>query len=94
MQQLFVLNSEFVIQQAKALAARLNAESPSDDQARIERLYRWVLGRAPQPHERELLRSFWPNASPPAEPAADVKLTPWEQLAQILLGTNEFTFVD
>ncbi len=40
MQQLFALNSEFIVQQAKLLAARLDRESPADDQARLERLYR------------------------------------------------------
>jgi hypothetical protein len=95
MQQLFVLNSEFVIQQAKALATRLSSEPAADqpvvdEQRRIDLLYRLVLCRAPQPRERALTTSFLAERS--AQGAA--KLTAWEQLAQILLGTNEFTFVD
>jgi hypothetical protein len=94
MQQLFILNSEFVIQQAKALAARLNQESLPDDQARIERIYRWVFARAPQPHERELTAHFLAERFAAGGAKENVKLTPWEQLSQILLGTNEFAFVD
>ncbi|HEX5500834.1 MAG TPA: DUF1553 domain-containing protein, partial [Thermomicrobiales bacterium] len=90
MQQLFVLNSEFMIRQAKALIARLTGESLADDDARIERLYRWVLGRAPREGERQLARDFLATAAVGGE----VKLSPWEQYAQALLSTNEFAFVD
>jgi hypothetical protein len=83
-----------VIQQAKALAARLNQESLPDDQARIERIYRWVFARAPQPHERELTAHFLAERFAAGGAKENVKLTPWEQLSQILLGTNEFAFVD
>jgi hypothetical protein len=58
MQQLFVLNSEFMIRQAKSLAVRLTSESLADDNARIDRAYRLVLGRAPQERERQLAQSF------------------------------------
>ncbi|HEV7225767.1 MAG TPA: DUF1549 and DUF1553 domain-containing protein, partial [Pirellulales bacterium] len=91
MQQLFVLNSEFMVRQAKALAARVLNEPLADDDARVERAYRWVLGRAPHEHERQLARDFL-SGGPPA--SADVKLAPWEQYAQALLSTNEFVFVD
>jgi len=91
MQQLFVLNSEFMVRQAKALAARVLNETLADDDARVERAYRWVLGRAPHEHERQLARDFL-SGGPSA--SAEVKLSPWEQYAQALLSTNEFVFVD
>jgi hypothetical protein len=90
MQQLFVLNAEFIVGQAKTLAARLSREPLADDDARIERLYRWVLGRSPTERERQLGRDFL--AAPPA--GDEVKLSPWEQYAQALLGLNEFVFID
>jgi hypothetical protein len=90
MQQLFVLNSEFMVRQAKALAARVLSEPLADDGARVDRVYRWVLGRAPHEHERQLARDFLSGA--PA--GTEIKLTSWEQYAQALLSTNEFVFVD
>jgi hypothetical protein len=87
MQQLFVLNSDFMVRQTKALAARVQGESLSDD-ARLDRLYQLVLSRLPRDSERALARTFL------AKPANDAKLSRWEQLAQALLSTNEFVFVD
>jgi cytochrome c553 len=89
MQQLFVLNSEFMIRQAKSLATRLANEKLADDAARIERIYRLVLGRTPTEQEQRVAAEF---LSAPAE--SDVKLSPWEQFAQALLCTNEFTYID
>jgi hypothetical protein len=94
MQQLFVLNSEFIIEQAKALATRLDKAKLSDDNARVEQLYRWVLARAPQPHERELTTHFLAERISTTQGKPTAKLNPWEQLAQVLLSTNEFAFVD
>ena len=94
MQQLFVLNSEFMIRQAKTLAARVLSEPLSDDDARVERLYRWALGRAPQERERQWAREFLASGSTADAAQADIKLTPWEQYAQALLSTNEFVFID
>ncbi|HEV3003352.1 MAG TPA: DUF1553 domain-containing protein, partial [Pirellulales bacterium] len=88
MQQLFVLNSEFMVRQAKTLAAGLASEAPDDD-VRIDRAYRWVLGRSPHERERQFLRDFLAGST-----AGGTKLSPWEQVAQSLLGSNEFVFLD
>jgi len=89
MQQLFVLNSEFMVRQARSLAARLDGEKLADESARIKRAYQIVLGRTPTNQERRSVSEFLSAA---VEPGA--KLTPWEQFAQALLSTNEFTYVD
>ncbi|OYV85096.1 MAG: hypothetical protein B7Z73_14235 [Planctomycetia bacterium 21-64-5] len=91
MQQLFVLNSEFMIGQARTLAARLMRETLAEDDARVERIYRWVFGRSPRERERQLAREFLAGTS---AVAGEVQLSPWEQYAQALLGSNEFVFVD
>jgi len=67
---------------------------PTRDDARIGRLYRWVLGRAPHDHERQLARAFITGSPTPAAGQGEIKLTPWVQYAQALLSTNEFMFVD
>jgi hypothetical protein len=87
-QALFAMNSPFVIEQAKALAARV-ANEPTPDR-RVAILYRFVLAREPEPAEIKLAFGFLDEASVPN----DDKLTPWEQYAQILLLTNEVMFVE
>ena len=89
MQQLFVMNSEFMVSQAKSLASRLQTES-ADDSARIRFAYQLLFSREPSEKELQVGTTFL-NA---AESTPDVKLTPWERYTQALLGTNEFVFVD
>jgi hypothetical protein len=84
-QALFLMNSPFVVEQAKALAARTTGTT--DD--RIRRLYQLVLGRNPNDVEKKLSGEF---VRSPADKSSNV--TGWEQLAQVLLLSNEFAFVD
>ena len=46
-QALFMLNNAFVTENAKHFAAKLLAESPADEQARIQRAYGLLFGRTP-----------------------------------------------
>jgi hypothetical protein len=87
-QQLFVLNSEFMVAQAKAFAARVQKGAESDAD-RIALAYRLAYGRPPTDAEAELGLAF---LSVPA--VSDDKLTKWEQYAQALLAANEFLYVD
>lgn len=85
-QSLFMLNSPFMIARARALAARLQREC-TDDSLRLERAYQLLYGRKPSPDERQLGLEF---LAAETDPAAEQKLSPWEQYAQVLLGANEF----
>jgi hypothetical protein len=60
LQQLFVLNSEFIVQTSRALVSRLGANSSSreDTAAHIRQAYLWLYGRSPSEHEIELGLSF------------------------------------
>ena len=89
MQQLFVMNGEFMVSQAKSLAARLQIES-ADDTSRIRFAYELLFSREPSEKELQVGTTFLKAA----ESQADTKLTPWERYTQALLGTNEFVFVD
>ncbi len=89
-QQLFVLNSEFVIQQAKSLAQRVQDEAVDDDQ-RIRRAFQLLFARDPSAEERQVGLDFLASAN---ADAAEQKLTPWQQYAQALLSLNEFMYVD
>jgi hypothetical protein len=83
-QALFLMNSPFVQEQAKALAARPEMTSAAAPDAKVAALYRLALGRAPTPAELALGREF----------VADRSTGRWDQYAQVLLLSNEFAFVD
>jgi mono/diheme cytochrome c family protein len=94
-QALFSMNAPLVIEQARALAARPEvAMAPSPD-ARITVLYRRVLARPPDPLELEAARRFLASSRTLAiNPHDRSQLDPLQQLAQVLLMTNELMFVD
>jgi cytochrome c553 len=102
LQQLFVLNSDFMVRQAKALASRATASGSSADDARVRQAYRLTFGREATEAEVQAGVEFLTAAETetagenPAGTAAPAKssLTRWEQYAQVLLGANEFIFVD
>jgi len=84
-QALFLMNAPYVIEQGRALAARTEGDSAK----RIEEMYRLVYARKPTSEEALAASAF---VTGPPEMGA--KLSPWEQLAQVLLASNEFAFVD
>jgi hypothetical protein len=91
-QALFALNSDFMIVQAKALAARpeiATAAAATTTADRVKALYRFVYQRDPLADEIALATDF---LSQPPETAS--KLSAWEQLAQVLLSSNELMYVD
>jgi hypothetical protein len=81
LQQLYVLNSGFIIEKADALVNRLDREGIAEPQARIQTMYRWLFQRDPTEREFARLIDF-------------VKDSPdrWPLLAQTLLASNEFYF--
>jgi hypothetical protein len=83
-QALFLMNSPFVLEQARAVAARPDIARPMADALRVHHLYRAVLARDATPEEVNAALAFV-DATPEK---------PWELLAQVLLCSNEFAFVD
>ena len=88
-QALFLINSPFMAERARALAARLHREESSDS-SRIDRAYLLLYGRLPQENERLLGREFLGTLG---TTAPETLLTRWEQYAQVLLGANEFLYL-
>jgi mono/diheme cytochrome c family protein len=88
LQQLFVLNSEFMERQAKALAARL-AGGSGDDAAKVRRAFPLLYARPATDREVAMAIEFLGSSDEPKP-----MLSRWEQFAQVLLGSNEFLFVD
>jgi cytochrome c553 len=68
-QALFSMNSPFVVEQAKALAARAEVAQASDTAARIQALYRLIFARAADADEVAVGARFLD--SPPVSEAAD-----------------------
>jgi Protein of unknown function (DUF1553) len=93
LQQLFVLNSEFMVQNARALVKRLTSGPEKDDAGRIRQAYLLLYGRPVTERELELGLAFV-QVKPAAGGNGQPGLTRWEQYAQVLLGASEFLFVD
>jgi hypothetical protein len=87
-QALFLMNGPFVVEQAKALAARPDVTARAQTEERIAYLYRLLYGRPPDGDELALGRRFVESAG------TEKALSPWERYCQVLLLSNEFAFVD
>lgn len=83
LQQLYFLNSTFVQDRAKKLAAKA-ADLGTDDTAGIQAVYRIVFGRMPLKDETAAGLAYLK-----AEPQ-----DPWVRYAQVLLCSNELLFVN
>jgi hypothetical protein len=92
-QGLAVLNAPLVVETAKRLAARTVRAAGTDaaNSARITALWRYALARSPTERE-QVMAHAWLGEAEAASPQAG--FGPWERLAQALLATAEFQFVD
>jgi hypothetical protein len=93
-QALFSMNAPFVIEQAKAVASRPDVALATSTEERIDALYRVVLARAPSVSEVHAAVRFLTSADPARGDSGHSQLSRGEQLAQVLLMTNELMFVD
>jgi hypothetical protein len=85
LQQLFVMNSEFMQSQAAELAKK--SESASSDQDRVRFLYHRIFARDPKPKELDLGLSFLSKAK------QQMGRETWPEYTQALLGASEFLFL-
>jgi Protein of unknown function (DUF1549)/Protein of unknown function (DUF1553)/Planctomycete cytochrome C len=90
LQQLFVLNSDFVEQQSATLAARILALPDSSTSSRIDHCYELLFQRSPNPREKQLGERFLAESTGASASELDL----WRWYVQSLLGLNEFLFVD
>ncbi len=87
-QALYLMNSPFVLEQARH-AARAALAKGGDDAARVERAYRVALGRPPTERERRLALAFVAGKATAAERQAA-----WERLYQALFGCIDFRYMN
>jgi Protein of unknown function (DUF1553)/Protein of unknown function (DUF1549)/Planctomycete cytochrome C len=83
LQALFFLNSKFVADQARSLEERLTREAGPEAGAKVERAYRLLYGRRPDPEELDLALKYVASGG-----------SSWQQFLQALLGSAEFTSVN
>lgn len=82
LQKLFLMNSPFVLSQAKVIAANVDKSQTAAQQ--IDELFRTVLQRTPESDEAELMSEFLQKHGQDG----------LAQVAQILITSNEFWFID
>ncbi len=77
------MNSGFIEQRAAALASRADVAGGGDATAKVQRLYRLVLGRPAQSAELAACLDFVGTGS-----------KSWAELAKLLLSSNELIFLN
>lgn len=92
-QQLYVINSEFMLNQARAFADRLHKEAPAGDEARVQRAFELAFGRSVAEDELSLALAYL-QSEDTEEDKRGTSLSRWERYAQILLASNEFLYLD
>lgn len=88
-QALFALNSPFMLEQTRNLIARPEMAGEADVERRLQVLYRIVFARSPSTEELTECRAFVEQQT--GEPS---QLSRWQQLAQVLLSSNELLYLD
>ena len=92
-QGLYFMNSDFIQQRARALASHLLQLDEGPDSDRIERAYWITLTRKPEPQEADEMLEY--IAGYPARGnATDSRLERWQSFCRLLLGSNEYNYVN
>jgi len=81
-QALYLMNNPFVLEQADYLAEVVRDQERVSTEDRVKYLYKLVLAREPRGNEMERTVRYITNKGS------------WSQLAQMLMVSNEFLFVD
>lgn len=81
-QSLFMLNGDMILSKAKEIAAKINKNSED----KVTQLYQIVYQRNPTTQELQLINKF-------LETTTGEKMTPFEQLVQITLLSNEAMYI-
>ncbi|MBP88607.1 MAG: hypothetical protein CMJ64_18140 [Planctomycetaceae bacterium] len=91
LQQMFVLNSPFVRQQANALAGRAQSDGGETLDQRATYLHQLLFARNPREAELQIAREFFAEVAATDE---QTTVTRWQRYAHALLSSNEFLYVD
>lgn len=92
-QQLFVLNSPFMIEQSKAFADRIQKEAGPDSSDQVRRAYLVAYGRPADENELQIGVRYL-QAQDSDDDKLFNKLSRIQRYAQALLASNEFMYLD
>ena len=96
-QSLLMMNSPFISKHAKHTAQTILAEMSPDVDARVQQLYKKILGRPPQPEETGAALGYLKLFESQIENQTDVQsrqLKSWQSLTQAIFMFNEFVYID
>jgi hypothetical protein len=91
-QALTLMNSEFVVTQARAFAARVAREAGPEQDAQVKTAYRVALARDPSPRELALNIEFL-NRQARAHGGEGAALRALTDLCDVILNLNEFVYI-
>jgi hypothetical protein len=98
-----MINGEWTLKRAAAMAKRLTESGPSDPDERVKRAYGVVLGRDPDADELRAASAFLDRQRRLAEmrlrPAnasggGDPAILAFEDFCHVLLNSNDFLYID
>ena len=93
-QALYMMNSDFLREQSLAFAKFLVANGGFDsDSERIERAYMMALARKPDAEELRFGLTYIANYPGDGAEDSNPRLEAWQSLAQMLMVSNEFHFI-
>lgn len=93
LQALFIMNDKFAHQQAAKLASLLTAFA-TDDASRVDRAFRTLYARPPQPEETRIATSYLTQVRAELTAKGLSENEAWPSLVRALLGANEFFYLD
>ena len=85
-QALYLMNSSFVMEQARLTAGLLLAAAKTDEE-RVVLLYRRAIGRTPTAEERDTAMRYLRESS-------ESEMDAWSAVCQAMFGCTEFQFVE
>ncbi len=96
LQALFWMNSDFIRDNARAIAKRL-LETGTETEGRIQQAYETIYGRVPSGEETAELSEYLQRYQAGIEDSggsAERELRAWTSLCRLLLSSNEFAYLD
>ena len=93
-QALTLLNGEFSLLQARFLADRVIDEAAAAPAARVDRLYRITLGRAPKAKELSVSLEFLAKERELQADSASPERAALTNLSHVMLNANEFLYIN
>ncbi|MCA9211986.1 MAG: DUF1553 domain-containing protein, partial [Planctomycetales bacterium] len=97
LQSLYLLNSDFIVEQSQAIAKRA-AQFNSTDESRLQWAYAHLFGRLPTDDElqsvNELMRNIETQSSGTKHQLPTKAADVWSTVIHSMLCSNEFLFID